>query len=421
MADADDKDDGKPPEDDRNPEDKAGNDKAKDDKAKGDDKAKDDKAGDDKPKDDDGDDDDGGDDEGDGDDADKDDDKPPKKSLLQRPKLLIGIGVALVVLIVGGVLWWLHARQYESTDDAYVDGHIVRLAPQVSGILTSVLVDDNMIVGPGQLLAVVDTRTSSARLQQSQAQVEQAKAGVAQALAQVEVNRRAVATAQANIREPQANLDKAEADLARYRALQRIEPTAVAGQQIDTAVANVRTARAQRDAAVRQLGEARAQVKSAQTQIGAQRAQVSAATAQVRAQGVDVANSRITAPIFGHIANRNVEVGSYVTPGQQIMAIVPLKLWITANFKETQLSLMRVGQPVDIRVDTLPDIKFHGHVASFQRGAGQAFGLLPAENATGNFVKVVQRVPVRIDIDNTDLRSYPIGPGMSVVPTVKVR
>lgn len=364
-------------------------------------------------------------DKNDGDDkpAEKDDgdDKPPPKSLLQRPGLLIGIGIALIVLIIGGVLYWLHARQYESTDDAYVDGHIVRLAPQVSGVLTSVLVDDNMIVGPGQLLATVDTRTTGARQQQSQAQLQQARAGVAQARAQVVVNRRAVDAARANIREPQANLDKAEADLARYRSLQRSEPAAVAGQQLDAAVTAVRTARAQRDAAVKELDQAQAQLKSSQTQIASSQAQVGAAAAQLKAQGVDVANSNIYAPIFGHIANRNVNIGSYVTPGQQIMAIVPLKLWITANFKETQLALMRVGQPVDIRIDALPSVAFHGHVASFQRGAGQAFGLLPAENATGNFVKVVQRVPVRIDIDNADLRSYPVGPGMSAVPTVKVR
>ena len=349
------------------------------------------------------------------------DDKPPTKSLLQRPGLLIGIGIVLLVLIVGGVLYWLHARQYESTDDAYVDGYIVRLAPQVSGVLTSVLVDDNVIVGPGQLLATVDTRTTGAKQQQSQAQVQQARAGVAQARAQVTVNRAAVDAARANIREPQVSLDKAEADLARYRSLQRNEPAAVSGQQLDTAIAAVRTAAAQRDAAVKQLDQAQAQVKSSQTQIVSSKAQVDAADAQLKAQGVDVANSNIYAPIFGHIANRNVNVGSYVTPGQQIMAIVPLKLWITANFKETQLALMHVGQPVDIHIDALPNTVFHGHVASFQRGAGQAFGLLPAENATGNFVKVVQRVPVRIDIDNTDLRSYPVGPGMSVVSTVKVR
>ncbi len=355
-----------------------------------------------------------------GDDKDGDD-KPPPRSLLQRTGLLIGIGIALIVLITVGVLYWLHARQYESTDDAYVDGHIVRLAPQVSGVLTSVLVDDNNIVGPGQLLATVDTRTTSARQQQSQAQLQQARAGVTQARAQVTVNRRAVDAARANIREPQANLDKAEADLARYRSLQRSEPAAVSGQQLDAAVTAVRTAAAQRDAAVKQLDQALAQLKSSQTQIASSQAQVAAAGADLKAQGVDVANSNIYAPIFGHIANRNVNVGSYVTPGQQIMAIVPLNLWITANFKETQLALMRVGQPVDIRIDALPSVAFHGHVASFQRGAGQAFGLLPAENATGNFVKVVQRVPVRIDIDNTDLRSYPVGPGMSVVPTVKVR
>jgi membrane fusion protein, multidrug efflux system len=138
-----------------------------------------------------------------------------------------------------------------------------------------------------------------------------------------------------------------------------------------------------------------------------------------------VSDLRITAPVDGQVVNRQVNIGSYVGPGSQLMAIVPDRMWVTANFKETQLELMRIGQPVEIRVDAYPGVKFRGHVDSIQRGAGQAFALLPPQNATGNYVKVVQRVPVRIEFDrgrdDPDPRRYPIGPGMSVVPTVKVR
>ena len=350
-------------------------------------------------------------------------DKPekPKKSLLQRPVLLIGGAVVLIALIVGGIFYWLHARQYETTDDAYVDGHIVRLAPQVAGVLSKVYVEDNRIVGPGQPVAVIDSRQSNARLAQQQAQASQARATLANNAAQVDVAAQALRAARAGVLQPRADLIKAEADLARYRRLQAIEPGAVAPQTVDQAVQAVRAARAQRDQALRQADQAAAQVRSARTQIGAGRAQVAAADAAVAQQAVDVGYGKLVSPIFGYVTNRSVNVGSYVAPGQQIMAIVPLDLWVTANFKETQLKLMRVGQPVDITVDALPDVAFRGHVDSFSRGAGQAFGLLPAQNATGNFVKVVQRVPVKIIIDSPSLRHYPLGPGMSVTPRVKVR
>jgi len=359
--------------------------------------------------------------DGDADDADGGDDEPPPKSLRERPVLLIVIALVVIAAIVGGVLYWLDARQYESTDDAYIDGHVVRVAPQVTGVVRQVLVDDNQIVGPRQLIAVIDTAQSQARYQGLVAQAKQARATVVSAQAQVGVSTAQVDAARANVVQPQADLDKALADLARYRAAQKIEPAAVAAQQVDAAVAAVASARGRRDAAQRQVGQARAELVASRAQVAGDRTAIANADAQVAATGVDLSNSRIISPIVGRVTNRTVSPGSYVQPGQQILAIVPLKLWITANFKETQLALMRVGQPVDIKIDTVPDVAFRGHVESFQRGAGQAFQMLPAENATGNFVKVVQRVPVRIAIDSPGIQSFPVGPGMSVVPRVKVR
>jgi len=351
----------------------------------------------------------------------EDDDKPPPKSLRERPGLLIGGAIVVILLIVAGILWWLHARQYESTDDAYIDGHIVRIAPQVAGVVREVLVDDNQVVGPHQLLAVIDTTQPQAKYEGLVAQAKQARATVVEAQAQVGVSAAQIDAARANVVQPQADLDKALADLARYRAAQRIEPAAVAAQQVDAAVQAAASARGRRDAARRQVDQAQAQLQASRAQVAGDRTAIANADAQVRATGVDLANSRIVAPIVGRVTSRNISPGSYVQPGQEVLAIVPLKLWVTANFKETQLRLMRVGQPVDLTIDTVPDVAFHGHVESFQRGAGQAFALLPAENATGNFVKVVQRVPVRIAIDSPGIQAYPVGPGMSVVPRVKVR
>ena len=351
----------------------------------------------------------------------EDDDELPPKSLRERPGLLIGGAIVVILLIVAGILWWLHARQYESTDDAYIDGHIVRIAPQVAGVVREVLVDDNQVVGLQQLLAVIDTAQPQAKFEGLVAQAKQARATVIEAQAQVGVLAAQIGAARANVVQPQADLDKALADLARYRAAQRIEPAAVAAQQVDAAVQAVASARGRRDAARRQVDQAQAQLHASRAQVAGDRTAIANADAQVRATGVDLANSRIVAPMVGRVTSRNISRGSYVQPGQEVLAIVPLKLWVTANFKETQLKLMRVGQPVDLKIDTVPDVAFHGHVESFQRGAGQAFALLPAENATGNFVKVVQRVPVRIAIDSPGIQGYPVGPGMSVVPRVKVR
>jgi len=348
-------------------------------------------------------------------------DKPPPKPLSKRPILLLAIAIVLVAAITGGVLYWLDARQYETTDDAFIDGHIVRIAPQVSGVVRQVLVDDNQVVGPRQVLAIIDTAQPQARYEGLVAQAKQARATVVQAEAQVAVAAQQVAAARAQVVAPQADLGRATADLARYRALQRTEPAAVAATQVDAAVQAVASARGRRDAALKAVRQAQAQVTSARAQVGADRAAIGGADAQARATAVDLANARVVAPIVGRVATRTVTPGSYVTPGQQLLAIIPLKLYVTANFKETQLALMRIGQPVRLRVDALPDVDFRGHVESFQRGAGQAFALLPAENATGNFVKVVQRVPVRIAIDSPAIEAYPVGPGMSVVPRVKVR
>ena len=347
-----------------------------------------------------------------------------KPSLFKKPLFWIILIVVVAALAVGALLYWLHSRQYESTDDAFVDAHIVRLAPTVAGTLVQVADVDNRHVDAGRLLAVIEPAGPEAQLAQAQAGVQQAIAQQQQAEAQVTAAIAARNQAAAQARAPLAEAQKAASDLARYQSLVRIDPNAVAGQQLDQARAQARSTAAQAAAAQRQVDDADAQVAVARRAVSAAGAAIDAKKAEVKQAQVTVGDLRLTAPVSGQVVNRQVNVGSYVAPGTQLMAIVPDRMWVTANFKETQLALMRIGQPVDIAVDAFPDVKFRGHVDSIQRGAGQAFSILPAQNATGNYVKVVQRVPVRIEFDlqhGADPRKYPIGPGMSVVPTVKVR
>ncbi len=348
----------------------------------------------------------------------KEDDGPP---LYKRPIFWIVLAVVAAVLIIGGLLYWSHARKYASTDDAFVDAHIVRIAAQTSGQLTRVIDRDNRHVDQGQLLAVIEPGQPEAQLAEAQAGVKQADAAIeqaeAKAISALATERQATASAIA----PAAQAVRAADDYRRYAALKKLDPAAAAATQVEQARTDSQAQAAQADAAQRQADSAHADFLAAQKDIKAARAQRAAAVARVQQAQVVNGYLHIVAPIPGQVVNRQVNVGSYVSPGQQLLAIVPDKMWVTANFKETQLKHMRVGQPVEIRIDAYPGVKFHGHVDSIQHGAGQAFALLPPQNATGNYVKVVQRVPVRILFDGSEWRKYDIGPGMSVVPTVKVR
>jgi len=209
-------------------------------------------------------------------------------------------------------------------------------------------------------------------------------------------------------------------DLERYQTLHQANPKAVSQTQLDQIVTAADNAKAQREAAEEQVRGAAAQMDVTRVQITGAAARLKTLQAQVQEAQLNVGYTRIVAPFAGHVTQKSVALGSYVAPGQQLMALVPLDLWVTANFKETQLALMRPSQSVEIAVDACPNIKLSGHVDSIQRGSGQAFALLPPENATGNFVKVVQRVPVKIILDRIP-RDCVLGPGMSVEPRVQVR
>ena len=337
----------------------------------------------------------------------------------RRPLRLLAVLIITAAMVASGVQWWLQARQWESTDDAFIDTHMVMIAPQVAGRIARVLVEDNQQVAAGQLLVELDPAYFQAQLDQAMANRTAAAGNLAQAKAQQ-------AVVQANVEQARAEVGVAEANATNAaRQLQRTQPLVerqfASRQQLDNDVANARSTAANLVAAQKKLASAEAQLQAAASQIETAKANLKSAEAQEEQARLNLVYTRVVAPEAGRIAHKNVAVGDYVQLGQNLMALVPLKVWVTANFKETQLDYMRVGQPVEIRIDSYPDKVFHGHVDSFEAGSGAAFALLPPENATGNYVKVVQRVPVKIVFDTPPDPHFPLGPGMSVVPNVKVR
>jgi membrane fusion protein (multidrug efflux system) len=346
-----------------------------------------------------------------------DDDRrtPPKPPLYKRPWFWI---VTAVVVIGGGaglLIWWLHARWNVNTDDAFITTHYVTVSPRVAGHVTKVLVDDNQDVKQGQLLVQLDKSDFEEALKGAQAAYEQAIGQRQQAQAQVVAAKATVASNEADVAAAKANADQAQSDLERY---QSAGPRAVSQQTLTQAQANVRTTTANLQAAQAKLVASQAQVRLAESQVVVAEGAVHKAQADLENAKLQLSYTDIKAAEDGQVTNRNVDPGSYLTPGQALMALVPPNVWVIANFKETQLRNMRPGQPASIKIDAY-GITLPGHVQSVQAGSGAAFSLLPPENATGNYVKVVQRVPVKITFDR--LPEQRLAPGLSVVPTVDTR
>ncbi len=345
-----------------------------------------------------------------------------KKPFYQRPLPLALMALAALVVVVLGTLYWLHARQYVSTDDAFIDANVVRLAPRVAGQVLRLPVRDNQDVPKGELVVELDPAPF-------QAQLDQAKAAQAQAEGQLAATRSQLAVAKANAEQAQAQVGVAEAEASNaqdnYQRVKDLNSSTsrnlvVSEREVEDARAQARSTSAQLTAARKQAAAAAAQVDAAQKQIDIAQAAVASAKAQVEQAQLELSYTRVTAPQAGRVTHRSVEVGDYVEVGQALLALVPDQVWVTANFKETELTDMRPGQPATISVDAYPDRELHGHVDSIQAGTGARFSLLPPQNATGNYVKVVQRVPVKITFDQRP-KDLLLAPGMSVVPEVKVR
>jgi membrane fusion protein (multidrug efflux system) len=436
---------------------------------------------------------------------------PRRRPVYRRPAFLIGAAVVLLFGLVFGIRYWLYARSHETTDDAFIDGHIVQMSPKVSGYVVKIYVADNQSVNAGDLIAELDARDFEAKLdqakaalnaglaQQKQAQtqvtltrvttranVRQAAAGVQQARSGVTGARAGAASersrttqsaagigaAEANMQQARAQVSAAEAeavranaDVQRYQTL--YEKDEVSRQRLDQAIAAARTAIAQVEAARKRVAAAEAQVNEsraatsaqasnaqrAQAQVDVARAQVNEALgrldqantapqqvavseAQATSAGANIEElqaavaqaelelsyTKIYAAEAGRVTHKAIEVGALVQVGQPLLAIVPGEVWVTANFKESQIGSIKPGQPVDVSVDAYPDKVFKAHVDSIQAGTGARFSLLPPENATGSYVKVVQRLPVKIVFEANQIDSqHMLAPGMSAVPEVKVK
>jgi len=433
-----------------------------------------------------------------------------RRPFYKRRSVIIIAAVVLVLGTIFGVRYWLYSRSHESTDDAFIDGHIIQVSPKASGYVKKVYVRANQQVNAGDLIAELDARdyevklqqakaaleaglakeneaktnvkltraTSSATVQQARATVQKSRSDVASSRAGAASLRSraneaasAISTAQANLAQAQAqvvaaqaDVTRANADVERYRELyakdeisqQRLvqaETTAntaaaqldAARQRVVAAEARVNEARAAQSAAAQTAQQAQSQIGSAQANVNealgrlaeanaapqqvavsqAQAETAGATTEQLRAQvtqaELELSYTKIYAPESGRVTRKSVEEGALVQIGQPLMAIVPGDVWVTANFKENQIGRMTPGQAVEISVDAYPDKVFKGHVDSIQAGTGARFSLIPPENATGNYVKVVQRVPVKIVFDEPPDPKHMLAPGMSVVPEVTVK
>jgi membrane fusion protein, multidrug efflux system len=337
---------------------------------------------------------------------------------------LIGICVVLLLLIGGGYYWWT-TRNLESTDDAYTDGRAVTIAPQVSGVVLSLDVTDNQFVKKDQLLIHIDPRQYITDRDQATAALETAKAQYAGQQFGAEIARKnfpaQLEQAQAQLANAKANLAKTQADYDRQHSLSKL---ATSQQDIDAATSALKQAQAQvmlAEAQVTQNSPVPQRIGETDQQVGQLKGQVEQAQAKLDQANLNLSWASLKAPQDGWITKRNVEVGNYVAPGQQIFALVAPEVWITANFKESQLADMRKGQPVKIKIDAYPKLDLRGHVDSIQLGSGSKFTAFPPENATGNFVKVVQRVPVKIVIDSGLDPNIPLPLGISAEPVVTVR
>jgi membrane fusion protein, multidrug efflux system len=339
----------------------------------------------------------------------------PKKSNRRR-NLIVGVA-ALAATLATGVYYYEFVAPFESTDDAFIEAHVTPIAPQVAGRVTQLLVKDNQLVKQGDVLLQIDPSDYQTKLDQERANLAAAKSRLEQANEQFTVDQAKVEQEKANVVAAQAEAKQADADYKRYQA---VGDQGISASQLDFAGTKASSSEAEANAAREKELAAEAQVNLAKAGIQTASAEVQKNQADVHQAELNLSYTQVKAPEDGYITHRTVETGAYVQTGQPLLAIVPNRVWVVANFKETQLTDMRPGQPVTVKVDAYPQLTFKGHVDSIQHGSGASFSLLPPENASGNYVKVVQRVPVKIILDKISDANVVLGPGMSVEPEVKV-
>jgi membrane fusion protein, multidrug efflux system len=410
---------------------------------------------------------------------------PPEPPHRRRPigLILLGLGIGAAVASILGYRYWQYSSSHQITDNATVAGHIHQISSKITGTVTDVLVNDNQLVQSGQLLVKLDAKdyqskvqqtqaalltaqrqasaaqanitlaseTTSGKTSQAQGDIGTAQAAITSAQAAVQAAEAGVPLAQAQVAQADANLQKAQADYNRYSAL--YQQGAVARQQLDTSQAAYNVAQAQKSSALQGVQQATAQLAQAQSgitsaeaklaasrgglqqatasgaqtnvnrsQYGAARSAIVTAEAALQDAQLQLSYIQIMAPTAGRVGRKNVEVGNRIVAGAPLMAIVDQDYWVIANFKETQLSKIRPGQPAEIKLDAISGQTFTGWVDSISPASGAQFSLLPPDNATGNFTKIVQRIPVKIRLDPKSLKDYDsrIAPGMSAEVTVAI-
>ena len=335
------------------------------------------------------------------------------------------IGIAVVVLALalggyGGWYWWTTLRFLESTDDAYVASDVSVISPKVEGYLKQVGVRDNQAVKKGAVLFVIDDNDFAAKVAQAQAAVATEEAAVATFASRLDLQQAMIAQAQATVQSAEADLIRSQQDYKRYAALMTTD--FASRQRFEQAQADARKAEADASKSRAALAAAQSQLGVLQSQRQEEQAKLQQARANLRLAQNDLDNTVIRAPISGIAGNRAGQVGQYVKPGTELLSLVPLpRVYVTANFKETQLTRMRPGQRAEVSVDAYPDDTLTGRIDSFAPASGAEFSLLPPDNATGNFTKIVQRVPVRIALPREGPLARLLRPGLSVTVTVDTR
>lgn len=339
----------------------------------------------------------------------------PRRNLVP---LAVG-GLALVAVAVGGGFWWTNKQTYETTDNAFIQADTVSVSPLVEGYVASVLVDDNQTVTAGQPLVRIDPATIQARLAQAEANAQALQAAVRAVDDKSNLERALIAQKAAGVQSAQASAHLADAESSRYGALagrgfvstQRVQVARSVADQASAAVTQAQAALEAERRSAASLGSAREQTL-------AQAAAAQAAVDQIR---IDLSRTEIRAPIGGVVGARAVRPGQYVRAGTTLMSVVPLgQAFVVANFKETQVSRLRIGQPVEIHADAFGDKTIKGRIDSFSPATGSEFALIPVENAVGNFTKIVQRLPVKIVVDRNDPLAGALRPGLSVQVKVDV-
>jgi membrane fusion protein (multidrug efflux system) len=341
---------------------------------------------------------------------------PPKR-------VLIVVGLIAIAAIVAGGRMWYRSHYFVETDNAYVTGHVHNVSGRIPGVVTKVLFDDNQVVKAGDVLVELDPADQRVRVDNIQAQIASVQQQIVQSDAAIEQAKAQAAGAKAQVAQAEANSVRARQDAQRYGQLFNSQMKAVSRAEVDAATAARASATADVAARRENVAAANAQISAANSARTVLQAQVKVLQTQLKDAQQQLGYNQIVAPVAGRIGKRSVEVGARVQPGQQLAAIVQDDVWVVANFKETQLPGLVPGQQVKISVDALPNHELVGRVDSFAPASGNQFALLPADNATGNFTKIVQRVPVKVTFTPDDLKKYSgrLVPGMSTEVEVDLR